>query len=263
MRTHGACLSAPQGGTVLEAETEVAADLSCYLEPPLTPPGPTVRLKGYLASPAGMPTERTVCYALKVLLADGTQSDPSEAQPLAETVVSLAMRGESKAGAFDLEPIPTGVELVAFSEGTEGLPTWHYFAVQPALEQGGVVEPFVLLPYEQRLWETSAQGAGQRPLEGRAGIDRQLYDCHTPPLRIMGATAALDTSAPALYSPQGLVGIDPAARGTADTGRSFFFDVPAIAMTVGAGSGDPLETASKQIRAFPNAVTVFALRPAR
>ncbi len=260
---HGACLSAPPGGTVIESGTEVAADLSCYLEPSATTPGPTVRLKGYLASPAGTPTERTVGYTLKVFLADDLHRDPSEAQPLAETVISLAMIGDSEAGAFDLETIPTGVELVAFSEGDEGLPTWHYFDVQAALAQDGVVEPFVLFSYDQRLWGTLTEGAGQTPLAGRAGVDGQAYDCHTPSLRIQGATAALSTLTPAFYSHPGLVGVDAEASATTDTGRFFFFDVPATTLTAVVGSGDPLAAATKQIRTFPNSITVFAIQPVR
>jgi hypothetical protein len=101
--------------------------------------------------------------------------------------------------------------------------------------------------------------------ENRAGIAGQAFDCGDQPLRVSGATVALDTPGRAYYTYPTVLGIDPAATATADTGRFFFFDVPAATLrvvTAERGADQDLRTQTLPVRTVPGALTLVSLRPA-
>jgi hypothetical protein len=117
-----------------------------------------------------------------------------------------------------------------------------------------------LTSFDRPLWEQAlvgSSGAAVRP--GRGGIAGQAFDCSTSPGRVMGATAALDTPARAFYTFDGLVGIEPEATATSDTGRFFFFDVPALPLTVVANLHEAI--VARKVRVRPDSVTVMVVRP--
>ncbi|MGI5863753.1 MAG: hypothetical protein ACOX6T_17085 [Myxococcales bacterium] len=254
----GACLAPSAEVTVTTPNGTELADLSCY---PLAeaPVGAEVTLRGLLVSASGMPVARTIGYSLKLYRAADWAAD---AAPLAEVTVGSTDDGSGgEAGGFEIASVPTDEELVAASAGKDGVPTYQYFRVPSQLAVAGVVDRFNLVSHERALWQSLVASAGATVVEGRAGIDGQVFDCRNPSRRVAGATASLDVlSRSAYYTLPGLVAIDPGASATANNGRFFFFDVPVMSVGIAVGLGPDL-VIHRAVRTVEDSVTVFSVAP--
>jgi hypothetical protein len=254
----GACLPASAAATVTMSDGGTAeADLSCYPPPAPGDAGPSVTVRGRLVSAAGEPTSRTIGYSLSLYLADQFLIG---GEPLTQVVVG-SDTGTGGVGSFELTSVPTDTDLVAASDGDAGLPTYQFFRVPQGLAVSGIVSRFDLVSHEESLWETLGASAGAEMAAESAGIDGQIFDCRNPSRRVAGATAALDVEAQASYTLPGFVAVDTNAHATANNGRFFFFDVPAMSLGLIVGLGPELAI-HRSIRTVKGGVTVVSIVPA-
>ncbi|MBI5547697.1 MAG: hypothetical protein HY901_27765, partial [Deltaproteobacteria bacterium] len=125
--------------------------------------------------------------------------------------------------------------------------------------QGGVASHQAITSFDQALWDDLVEGSGAQVVAGRGGVVGQVFDCSPSPGRVQGATVALSTPSRAWYSYPQVVGVDPQATSTSDTGRFFFFDVPALKTDLVADLGGT--RVSVPVRTKPGAVTMLQLLP--
>ena len=260
----GACLDPnPKSPVVRGTDGGTAADFSCYASPDasaIPDAAMLVAFHGQLQSPAGKPTDKSIGLQVNLYRA-ADFNIPISSPPMAATTAvlesSVAVDGGFGAFFFD-GGIPAGEPLVAVSQGTGAKKTLHYFTLRPETAVAGLIDA-ALVSFDETLWGVLVQGAGVKPKAHAAGISGQVFDCRSSPLRVEGATAALNTPSTTFYGFPGLVGVDPLAKGTPDTGRFFFFDVPAMPLTVVGGT--PGSTQQIDIRPLADSVVVVTLRP--
>jgi hypothetical protein len=261
----GACVPTPSGPAQVGASE--AAGLDCYPDGLEPTPGAPATFRGYVLDGLGKKTAATVGCVLSLWEAERFAS--AEGEPLATApVVEREYQGGSgpePAGGFEVPDVPTGVALVAVIDGCANmLPTHQYFALPPAAQEGSAIDQD-LTAFGRAEWQSLLEAAGATVGENRAAIAGQIFDCGEPPRRLRGATAALDTPTRAYYTYPAVLGIDPAARATADNGRFFFFDVPATALRLVTAERDAqarLFTQTLEVRTVPGALTLVSVRPA-
>jgi len=259
----GACVPASASAVVSVGGSKVAAETSCYFSPDAGASGPFATMTGYVVLPTGKVSAQTIGLQLRVYRASefNTQTNPPVVASGAAYDAGMPVDGGAVGvGAYTLSNVPTGVELVASSSGAGAVQTYQYFTLRPESVVSGVADQ-ALTSYDEVLWTQLVAGAGAQVSDGRAGLVGQIYDCHSSPgpAKVEGATAALDVPGRAYYTFPDVVGIDPDVTATSNTGRFFFFDVPAIPLTVVANVGG--DVLSQPVRTMPRSITLMQFRP--
>ncbi|HEY3445612.1 MAG TPA: hypothetical protein VGK67_04565 [Myxococcales bacterium] len=255
----GACLPPSTQATVtVDTKTE-SAQTGCFATDAGSATPGEVTLNGYLVTPTSQRTATTIGFNVLVYRAsEFDESDNPQPVQWGTAFDAGIPNGTGGAGAFSLANIPVNVDLVAESSGPGAVKTYQYFNIRSDLVQAGMAE-LAVISFDQALWDQLVSSAEIEVRAHRGGIAGQVFDCHSPSARVAGATAALDTPGRAFYTFPGLVGVDPTAAATSNTGRFFFFDVPAVPLTLVANVGETV--VARRLRVRPDAVTVFLVRP--
>ncbi|MGC4113868.1 MAG: hypothetical protein QM765_04275 [Myxococcales bacterium] len=258
----GACVAPSTQALVFVEDAGRSAQLACYTSAPADagtswPDAavPLVTMNGWVVTPAGTMSPQTAGLDLKVFLASAFDEQEN---PTAVAKGKSVGSGDAGVGAFTLRDVPVGPGLVVQTSGANAVTTYQYLAIRAEDVTGGVAY-LAVTSFGRELWQQLADSSGVAIREGRGGLAGQIFDCGAQPAKVKGATAALDTEVRTFYSLATLVGLDPEARATSESGRFFMFDVPALPVSLVAQLGEAVVT--RKVRVKPDSVTVYLVRP--